>query len=367
METSNRIQEFRQSRGLGAAELARRAGVSRQTIYAMEAGTFVPNTTIALRLARALDVSVDKLFSLEGEPEEALDVELLPAAQGNRISEPMVRLCRIGKRIVAVPAQTRVQYLPAADGMVVNASPARASVRLAGPLPDDGKRILVAGCDPALSLLAADLSACGFEMVAIPCSSRQALAWLKEGRVHAAGSHLLDRATGDYNVPLVRKIFPRSTVRLLTFASWEAGLVMRAGNPKQIRSIADLGRKGVSIVNREQGAGSRELLDRGLAAAGVDPNNVKGYGEAADGHLPAAADIANGKADCCIATRSAARCFGLHFVPLAAERFDLAIGKPWLEMPAVKALLDSLNRSSFRRALRDLAGYDAGQTGTRLM
>ncbi|MGH9593185.1 MAG: substrate-binding domain-containing protein, partial [Bryobacteraceae bacterium] len=363
METANRIQEFRQSRGLSAAELARRAGVSRQTVYAMESGTYVPNTTIALRLARSLETSVEELFSLPGESEEAVNAELLPAGEGAARKEQMVRLCRVGERVVAISAQATPHYLPAADAIVMDSSRTGVSVRPVHPLPDDGKRILVAGCDPAFSLLAADLRLSGFDMVAIPCSSRQALAWLKEGRVHAAGCHLLDRATGVYNVPLIRKMFPRSAVRLHTFASWEAGLVARPGNPKQLRSIADLGRKGVSIVNREKGSGSRDLLDHGLAAAGIDPKTVKGYGQTAHGHLPAASEVASGKADCCIATRSAARCFGLDFVPLAAERFDLSIAKPWMEMPAVKALLDSLNRSALRRVLRDLAGYDASQTG----
>lgn len=367
METSNRIQEFRQARGISAAELARQAGVSRQTIYAMESGSYVPNTTIALKLARALEAGVGELFSLKGEPEETVKAELLPSAPGTRGAEQLVRLCRVGKRTIAIPIETTPQYLPEADGIVMDATAAAVSVRPAGLLPDDGKRILIAGCDPALSLLASEVRGAGVEVVNIPSPSRQALAWLKEGRVHVAGTHLLDRATGLYNIPVIRKTFTGKAARLFTFASWEAGLVVPQGNPKQIRTLADLGRKGISVVNREVGSGSRDLLDHGLTAAGVDAKHVAGYDAIARGHLPAAAGVAAGDADCCIATRAAARCFRLDFVPLAGERFDLAIGSQWLELAGVKVILDALNRTSLRRALRDLAGYDATHTGSRLL
>jgi molybdate-binding protein len=70
-----------------------------------------------------------------------------------------------------------------------------------------------------------------------------------------------------------------------------------------------------------------------------------------------------GEADCCIATRSAAQAFGLGFLPLATERYDLVIRQPFIKLPAVEALLDSLNRSAIRRRLEMLAGYDTSHTG----
>src|SRR5215472_14542448 len=62
---TNRVAEIRKGRGIGASDLARRVDVSRQTIYAIEAGTYVPNTEVALRLAREMEVAVGDLFSLE--------------------------------------------------------------------------------------------------------------------------------------------------------------------------------------------------------------------------------------------------------------------------------------------------------------
>ncbi len=98
---------------------------------------------------------------------------------------------------------------------------------------------------------------------------------------------------------------------MVTFASWEEGIVVRRGNPKAIRSLANLGRKNVTLVNREKGSGSRALFDKGLRRTGIAASAVSGYDNLASGHLAAAKEIASGAADCCIATRSAARCYGL--------------------------------------------------------
>jgi molybdate-binding protein len=205
------------------------------------------------------------------------------------------------------------------------------------------------------------------EIIAVPSSSRCALRWLKQGRVHAAGSHLLDRLTGDYNLPMIRRYFPKDTVRVVTFAVWEQGLVVQRGNPKSIRSIADLSGKGVRIINREKGAGSRDLLDTGLRKAGISARQISGYESVADGHLAAAYAVATKTADCCVAPRSAARCFGLDFIPLAVERFDLSFNKAAFELPATKAVLDLLNRSALRKKLQVIAGYDATHTGEVLI
>jgi molybdopterin molybdotransferase/putative molybdopterin biosynthesis protein len=368
MQIHNRLQQLRKTRGIAAAELARRVGVSRQTIYAIEDGSFVPNTTIALHLAQALDVRVEDIFVLDSQSApETLDTELLTANPQAMQEGQLVRLCRVNERLIAIPVPSVPAYLPAADGIIEVKSNAKVSVRPAIDIPEDGKRLLVAGCDPALSLLAELLESSGIEMIGVPCSSRRALEWLKQNRVHAAGSHLLDAATGDYNIPIVKRLFPKDDIRVVTFAVWEQGLVLGRGNPKQIRDIADLANGPVTLVNREKGSGSRDLLDKGLLKAGIAAKRIAGYENLTYGHLAAAYAVANGTADCCIATRSAARCFGLDFIPLAVERFDLSFSKASLELPSTKALLDLLNRSSLKRKLEAIAGYDTAHTGEVLM
>ena len=123
----------------------------------------------------------------------------------------------------------------------------------------------------------------------------------------------------------------------------------------------------MTIVTRETGAGSRKLLDANLKRLGIAGKQVRGYDGTAPGHLPAAWQVQTGAADCCIATRAAARVLGLGFIPLVSERYDLALRRQHLDLPGVQALLDTLSRSSFRRELESLGGYDTRDTGSRVL
>jgi putative molybdopterin biosynthesis protein len=354
METRTDLHQIRERRGISAAALAKLAGITRQTVYAIEAGDYIPNTTVALQLAKVLEVRVEELFSLAkeaaGAPKPVPVDFITPAHNG----QP-VQICRVGNRIIGVSAEPHLTF-PPADAIVVDTSKAQL---LEGEARDE-KRLLIAGCDPGISLLARDL-----DVVIAASTSYQALQWLKQGKVHVAGTHLRDSATGDYNLPIVKRLFAPGAVKVVTFAVWQQGLVTRSGSP--IRGIEDLARKEVRLINRDQGAGSREVLDQHLREAGIPEDRVRGYDRIASGHLAAAEAVARKEADCCVATRSAAQVFGLNFIPLSTERYDLVIRRQYEKLPAMQALLDLLNRSALRRKLELLAGYDTAHTGEVLV
>lgn len=371
MQTRTQLKEIREQRGVSAARLAKLVGTSRQTIYSIEAGDYVPNTALALQLAKILEVKVEDLFRLEGEreaPPPPVSVDLISSGGAHK-GQP-VRLCRVGKRTVGVPAIPEPPMLPMADGVIVGAATrsGHAQVHVLQDDLENGKRLLIAGCDPGISLLVQHLARFeDVDAVIAASSSQQALEWLHEGKVHVAGTHLRDLPSGEYNLPVVRRLFGKHEAKVVTFAIWEQGLVLQPGNPKEIQSVADLARKNVTIVNREKGAGSRALLDEKLREAGVPADRVKGYDRVAYGHLPAALAVSMQEADCCIATRSAARAFGLSFIPLATERYDLVIRRQYARLPAIEAMLDALNRAAIRRKLEVLAGYDTSHTGEVLL
>jgi len=354
----NRLAELRQKRGVAAAELARRAEISRQTIYAMEAGDYVPNTAVALKLARVLDVAVEELFRLEGEapePPRTVEAELIGA--GDRFAGSPIEVCRVNDRLVGVPALTASWQMVPADGLLVD--PRHSTVQLFEDEPDEA-RLLIAGCDPATSVLARHLGRTSVRLVTAAVNSSVALDLLKRRLVHVAGTHLKDEASA------LRTQFPRKGVAVFTFAVWEEGLVLARGNPKGIHGVRSLAAKHVRIAPREPGSGSRQLLDRELAAARIPARSVRGYHDVpAAGHLPAAWRVYTGMADCCVATRSAARAFGLDFVPLASERYDLVIRSEHLATTAVDRLLDTLAQAAFRRELEALCGYDTRETGKK--
>jgi molybdate-binding protein len=226
------------------------------------------------------------------------------------------------------------------------------------------KKLVLAGCDPAANLLAHMVEKIsGIEIIPAAASSKLALAWLKEGRVHIAGTHLEDPKTGEFNLPFIRKEFPDKDFSVITFAHWEEGLVVAPGNPKHVLKIEDVARKNVRFVNREPGSGSRALFDRMIETAGIDPAQIQGYDRVVRGHLAAAYCVTSHEADVCLATRSAAQTFGLDFIPLHSERYDLVLRKRIAGLPAIQTFLDVLQRATLRRKLEVLAGYDTTETG----
>jgi molybdate-binding protein/DNA-binding XRE family transcriptional regulator len=367
VSVNTHLAEIRQSRGLSAAELAGKSGITRQTIYAIEAGAYVPNTAAALRLARVLGVTVEALFHL---PEEApvapaaIEIDLVSEDDAARDGQP-VQLGRVGSRAVGVVRSPLLWELPPADAFLLGAVTRnrRTSVRPFRPIGLLRNRVVVAGCDPGMSVLARHALKSGVELVQVHANSSRALAMLKSGLIHVAGSHLRDEATGESNVSAVKKQFPRSSAVVVNLATWEQGIVVAKRNPNSIRGVEDLARTDVRFINREPGAGSRALLDANLARLGIHRKQVKGYETVAHGHLPAAWQVRLGNADACIATRAAARVLGLDFLPLVHERYDLVLRKPFLAMPAVEALLETLSRADFRRELDVLGDYDTHDAG----
>lgn len=371
-EINTNLAALRRKRGLSVIHLAAIVGVSRQTIYAMEAGTYVPNTAVALRLARALGTTVEDLFTLADSPPppnlRSARAVLLPGSATVQAGQA-VQLCRVEKRLMASVPSPLSWYFPATDAVVAD-RPTRQGKTRVQIFQAEGEftnRILVAGCDPGISVLSRHVQASGVELVLAHRNSSQALTLLKEGCVHVAGTHLRDEASGESNLPEIGHLFQKNSVAVIAFAFWEQGILTAAGNPKSIGTIEDFSRKDVSIVNREKGSGSRALLDARLELLGIPPRSVRGYDRSAPGHLPAAWQVQSGVVDCCLATRGAARVFGLNFIPLVSERYDLVIMKQHLDLPRIQNLLDTLSRSDFRRELEGLGGYDTRVAGQRVL
>ena len=224
--------------------------------------------------------------------------------------------------------------------------------------------LVAVGCDPSAAVVAAHLRAHGVELSWHEMGSAAALQELAVGNAHVAGCHLLDRETGQYNLPAVARYLPFPAT-VVTFAVWDQGLVVAPGNPKQVRGIEDLARPGMLIVNRETGSGSRTLLDDALAASGVGIERVAGYGREARSHLSVAEAVAIGLADTGVAVRAAAIALGLDFVLLGQERYDLVIPDHFLDEDAVGELLAALRRPDLQRQIEALGGYDVASMGSQ--
>jgi putative molybdopterin biosynthesis protein len=358
----NDIRRRRQHRSLTQQQLARRAEVSRQSLNALELGRAVPSTSIALRLAQVLECHVEELFWLTGSP-APVDAEIaggdehsngravVASVEGKWVAH---RLAPTDGLSAATPADAILKEKAKAGG------PAHARLHLLSRPDVVSTTLLCAGCAPAMGILAARSSASGVgRMLWLDRPSLTSLELLRRGQVHVAGAHLLDEATGEFNVPEVQRLFGGRAMLVFNLLRWQSGIVVPPRNPKRIRSAADLWSAGLRIVQRAPAAAAQQLL---LRLAGSQARHLQG--PPASSHLEAARMVAVGLADAAIAIESAARAFELKFIPLAEERFDLVVPRELAQDARVMRLLDTATTHAFRQDVEGLGGLTTRQSGS---
>ena len=231
-------------------------------------------------------------------------------------------------------------------------------------LPKSRKPVVIfsGSHDLALENVASSLSKY-VTLINLPVGSLDGLMNLRQGLCHLSGAHLLDE-TGEYNTPYVRHFFPDREMQVITLANRTQGLMFRAGNPKKITRISDLGNANIRFVNRNAGSGTRLWLDGELRKAGIPRDAVRGYTYAVSTHSEAATLIASGKADTALGLQAAAGQHGLDFLPLFEERYDLVL--PHEQENISTPLLDYLQTVEFHRMTESLTGYSAVHSGQQV-
>jgi putative molybdopterin biosynthesis protein len=208
--------------------------------------------------------------------------------------------------------------------------------------------------DPAVTLASGNVGSMG------------GLIALRDGLCHLAGSHLLQPDTGEYTLPYIDRLLADQPIAVVRLAHREQGLIVAPGNPLGLRGVADLRRPGLRYVNRQRGAGTRVLLDYELAREQIDGAAITGYGREEPTHLAVAAAIAADRADCGMGVRAAARAFGLGFVPVTHEPYDLVLRAETLDSDKLAPLWRLLETPGFRDAVEQLGGYDTTEMGRRI-
>ncbi len=201
-------------------------------------------------------------------------------------------------------------------------------------------------------------------LLSLPVGSLDGLVNLRQGLCQISGAHILDKS-GEYNTPTVRHLFPDRAMEVITLAYRTQGLIVAAGNPKSIKSIADLSRSGVRFVNRNAGSGTRLWLDAELRKRDIPSDAIHGYETVVKTHSEAAILIETGKADVSLGLRAAAHQHGLDFVPLFEERYDLVL--PREQEKVLMPVLDYLQTLDFRKSLDALTGYNPAHSGEQIL
>jgi putative molybdopterin biosynthesis protein len=361
--TGSRLRLARHARGYSQQQLAGMAGVTRQAVSAIESGQSDPSLRAALGLAYALGMTVEELFGpLTPAPTVTARTVAPLGDRGGRVT-----LAPVGDGFVALPLQgtkaSRVGFLPAGGLADRAATGAERQIRPIGP---PRPTLVAAGCDPALPLLEYPLGLLDPPIALSwwPCSSRESLRLAADGLVHVAGAHLRG-PDGAYNTGPAAELLPLGG-EVIGFCSWREGLVLRPDLADGISGLGDVARRGLRLVNREPGAEARSVLDRELTELGIDASQLPGYHTQATGHLEVTGAIAAGLADAGVASEPAALAYGLAFIPLTMEHFDLVIPAGQDGAREVQGLLKILSSRWLLDQVASLPGYDPDRCGEHI-
>jgi molybdate-binding protein/DNA-binding XRE family transcriptional regulator len=337
----NIIRKTREERGWSQQELAERAGLSRTGISAIESGRLIPSTAAALALAAVFGCRVEDLFMLEGR--ESAEWAWPPSKQPCRYWRAMV-----GSRQLIYPVE------PSPLGTIPHDGIWRDGEFHDHPFAEPVRTLVVACCDPAVGLLAGEYARqTPFRMLVLQRGSRTALQLLAAGLVHLAGLHLGGADHAEGNREAAAKIFGRN-FQLLRITDWEEGLALAPGLAAD--GVDSIIKSGLQWIGREPGSGARQVLDN-LSEGRIVPEHV------ARDHRGVAQTISSGFAQAGVSVRLVCEEEGLDFLTVSQEAYELCIPEAALDDPRVRALIEVVRSSTYRRMLAELPGYDCHKTG----
>lgn len=338
------VARRRAERGWSQGELARRAEMPRTTVSAIEGSRLTPSVKAALALARALECTVEALFASGcAPPASGPEWAWPPRREPSRYWE-----AEVGSRRILYPVEATASNVVSHDGLW------QGDVGQDAGTTEAKSTLVLACCDPAAGLLAAEFGRCsGFRLLVLPRGGRAALDLLKRGLVHLAGVHRSTAENPSLNTETVRAQLG-SGYRLLRAARWQEGLVLPASS--RTRSPRSVVRSAKRWAVREPGAAARECLDELLGGRPAP-------GRAAQDHRAVAEAVRAGWAEAGVCVRLVAEEAGLNFVPLRVEALDLCFSAADLHDPRIQALIRLLRSRTHRRRVDELPGYDARETG----
>ncbi len=219
--------------------------------------------------------------------------------------------------------------------------------------------------DPVLDMLYSLLrkSHPEFYIFSANTGSLEGLKALNQGFTDIAWSHLLDPASGDYNIPYLATHVPNLNPVVVNLLRRKVGFVVSHGNPLKIQGFQDLKKKKVRFINRQAGSGTRVLIDENLGRQGIPASEIKGYDREVFTHFEVGLSVLAGEADAGIATIAVSQLFGLAFIPITTENFDMVLSQSTYFERGVQALIETLKSSDFRSRADAMAGYDFSDSG----
>ena len=300
-----------------------------------------------------------------------------PVVSGLKYEEFVrVRMGYVGDKLMASPLNRGsgvVSSFMKADGILEVPqglegfeAGAEVNVRLLSPMEKLKNTVVVIGShDPLLDELGDMLHVenSGVYMSSSHVGSMGGIMAVRKGEAHAAGCHLLDTATGEYNLSYMKKYFPKGGVRLIRCVGRQQGLMVAKGNPLNLQKFSDISREGVRYVNRQKGSGTRILTDYLCKQDNLNVDAIYGYDREELTHTSVAVQIASGSADAGMGIYSAAKLYDLDFIPICIEEYDLIIPDHAWNTPQVQRMIAILKSEEFKKKILALGGYTVENPG----
>ena len=232
------------------------------------------------------------------------------------------------------------------------------------PVPNRNVGFVLCGQDIILDILSNYMRQHGVPALRSYIGSYDSLIALYRKQIDVASTHLWDSDTDTYNVSYVRRLLPGIPAVIVHLTCRMQGFYVAKGNPKKIMDWKDFGRDDITMVNREQGAGSRVLLDENLRLLGLFGKDITGYDSEAQSHLKVASVVAAGKADVAIGTEKTARQVeGIDFVPIKKECYDIVFRREDADRYEIQTLLNIIRSQAFQEEFFQIGGYDTKDMG----
>ncbi|SHO51673.1 molybdopterin molybdochelatase [Desulfopila aestuarii DSM 18488] len=288
-----------------------------------------------------------------------------------------ITLGRVGQTLMATPAGKgagAVMSLVRGDGLLtipagnegVGAGE-KVSIELLRPKAEvDATLVFIGSHDNILDLMANQLhrEKPFTRISSAHVGSMGGIMAIRRNEAHMAGCHLLDEATGEYNIPFIKRLLPNVPLQLINLCYREQGLMLAKGNPHNISGFSDMVNRNLMFINRQGGAGTRLLTDKVMGDLGIPPEQLAGYDHEEYTHMSVAAAVASGSADAGMGIRAAAMALGLDFVPVTEERYDLIIPALFIKDPKVIKVLELIRTNTmFHQKILALGGYDLRDIG----
>jgi putative molybdopterin biosynthesis protein len=229
-----------------------------------------------------------------------------------------------------------------------------------------GRALLACGSnDPILDMLQTAIKRTYPEFLILSANtgSTEGLKALNKGYTDLAWSHLLDPKSGQYNIPFLPTYLPDLKAVVVNLFHRDLGLIMAPKNPFHIKGFADLGKKGVRLVNRQKGSGTRVLLDHHLKQAKVPASEIQGYDREVYTHFEVGLSILSKEGNAGVATIAVAKLLGLPFIPVAKESFDMILEQKTFFHKGIQAFIEVLNSREFRQRVEPIGAYDFKDSG----